>query len=350
MVNDLFPSATLLSIRASENDSILYIPVVVHVVYRTAMQNISDEQIFSQINVLNEDFNRKNADSILTLPVFRPVAANCKIVFFLARNDDTGSTTSGITRTITSHGPFADDDLHFSNRGGKDAWNTKRFLNVWVADMTDRVFGYGNPPGTSPATDGVVVDFQYFGTTGTVTTPFNKGRTATHEVGHWLGLKHPWGNAGGCSDDDGIIDTPSQFGPSTGCNLNRVSCGALNMVQNFMDESDDACMNIFTKGQKKVMRNSLFLLRPEAYQTALITSLNSEAAEAIKLSYIGNNCYQINSSQYAVMYVCDVTGRQLDFSEENFSNFKRVRIQEIGTNVKIFTLKGNRSVIRIKTF
>jgi hypothetical protein len=279
----------------------LYVPVVVHIVFNTPEQNISDEQIYSQLQALNHDFNRTNPDSVQTIPAFSSVTAHCNIRFLLTSYDESGNPSSGIVRIQTQHGPFSNADIHFTNRGGSDAWNTERFFNIWVADLADGVFGFSTHPNLSPGEDGIVIDYSYFGTVGTVATPYDRGRTTTHEAGHWLGLKHLWGDAGACITDDGIDDTPTQSGPSVACDLNRLSCGNLNMVQNFMDLSDDRCMNFFTRGQRAVMRQSLLTQRQELLQSGeLITSTDSRKAadaEPVIIEIIHSGLLRITSSE-----------------------------------------------------
>lgn len=289
----------------------VFIPVVIHVVYQTPDQNISTEQIISQLSVLNEDFNRLNADTINTLSVFKTIAGNAKIIFQLALKDETDNPSDGITRTPSLHGPFFNDDIHYTALGGKNAWNTSRFLNIWVCDLPEGTFGFGTPPGTDGERDGVVIDFRYFGTMGTAVQSYSKGRTTTHEIGHWLGLKHLWGTVGGCVDDDGVEDTPLQSGPSSGCNLSRVSCNALNMVQNFMDQSSDDCMNFFTKGQVLEMRRNLFAHRAEAIQEGIVTSV-SETRPVMELIKTANGLYKLNSSEVIVnAKAFDLLGREI---------------------------------------
>lgn len=297
-------AAQVLSGRTAAEDAgaDVYLPVVIHVLYRMAEQNITDAQVQSQLRVFNEDFNRRNADTTQTLSVFQRVAASARIHFYLVK----------VNRVATTHGPFANDDVHYSDRGGADAWDASQYLNVWVCDLTDGVFGYGTPPGTAPEKDGIVIDYQYFGRTGTVAAPYDKGRTATHEAGHWLGLKHPWGDVGGCGDDDGIDDTPAQESGSHGCQLDRTSCGGLNMVQNFMDLSYDGCMNLFTKGQCAVMRRVLFEQRAGLIHDAgVVTAIDEDVAVA-NVQYLGNQIFQVETSGVlADVEIVDVLGRRL---------------------------------------
>ena len=231
-------------------NGIITIPVVVHVVYRTAAENISTAQINSQIAILNEDFRRLNSDATTQWPQ----AADAEIEFCLATVDPNGNSTTGITRTQTSvvaHG--TDDSVKFDSQGGKDAWPASDYLNIWVCNIGGGILGYAQFPGGPANTDGVVNGHQYFGNTGTATAPFNLGRTMTHEVGHYLNLRHIWGD-GNCNVDDFVSDTPTSDAPNYGCASSHVSCSSLDMVQNYMDYSDDACMNLYTQGQKTRMR------------------------------------------------------------------------------------------------
>lgn len=245
--------------------NVITIPVVAHVIYKYNSQNISDEQIQSQIDVLNEDFRRANADANNTWSQ----AADVMIEFCLATTDPDGNQTNGINRRKTNKPSFGvNDQMKFNSQGGIDAWPASDYLNMWVCNLTGGYLGYAQFPGGPDATDGVVVDYAYFGTIGTATAPFDLGRTATHEVGHWLNLRHIWGD-GGCSVDDFVGDTPLSDGPNYGCNPGHVSCGTVDMVQNYMDYTDDACMNLFTIGQGDRM-NALF--GPGGFREGLLTS------------------------------------------------------------------------------
>ena len=229
--------------------AVITIPVVFHVVYNTTAENISDARILAQLQVLNEDFRRLNSDADGTWPQ----AADTEIQFCLATVDPNGNPTTGITRTSTSVTSFGSSNtVKFNSSGGKDAWPRDSYLNYWVCDLSGGLLGYAQFPGGSASTDGVVCDYLYTGTVGS-SPPFNLGRTGTHEVGHWLNLRHIWGD-GGCGVDDFVADTPVSDGPNYGCSPSTVSCSTVDMVQNYMDYSDDACMNLFTLGQKTRMQ------------------------------------------------------------------------------------------------
>ena len=242
---------------------IITIPVVVHILFSNQQYNISDEQVLSQLTVLNEDFRKLNADAVTVPEVFKSRAADVKIMFCLAQVDPNGRPRKGIVRKQTSiQSFFGDDAMKFSAAGGDDAWDTKKYLNIWVCNLFGRSLGYATMPGSQPDKDGVVINYDVFGTIGNIRAPFNKGRTATHEIAHWLGLKHIWGDAN-CGVDE-VDDTPQQKSYNFNCPTfpHVSSCSPDNngdMFMNFMDLVDDGCMSMFTYGQKKRMR-SLFAI------------------------------------------------------------------------------------------
>lgn len=244
--------------RDTTLNEVINIPVVIHVIYKTTAQNISGDQIRSQLTALNNDFANLNQDKSKRPGVFSGLAADVKIKFCLAQVDPQGNKTTGIIRKSTTADVFtADDAMKTSLRGGDNPWDNKKYLNIWVCALSGRSLGYATPPGSNAAIDGVVIAFDVFGTVGSLRTSFNKGRTATHEVGHWMGLKHLWGDTD-CGDD-GIDDTPRQktynFGTPVFPNVTSCSPNANgDMFMNYMDFSDDAAMNMFTNDQKKRMR------------------------------------------------------------------------------------------------
>jgi len=245
--------------NVTNTPALIRIPVVVHVVYNRDEQNISEDQVRSQIETLNKEFRKAHADTTLIPAHFRELAADCYIEFALAKVDPKGYATSGIIRKFSSIKTFGMDDRIKSNAtGGSDAWDNERYLNIWVGNLVGGIIGYSSPLGGPPEKDGIVVAYFAFGTRGNIRSPYNKGRTTLHEVGHWLGLKHIWGEAN-CGSDE-VEDTPPQSGPTRGCPGGVVrSCGNNtkgNMYNNYMDLTNDECINMFTIGQRDRMRAS----------------------------------------------------------------------------------------------
>ncbi len=256
--------------------TIITIPIVVHVVWAphidqnglvTTSENIPNSQIQYQIDVLNNDFRRQNIDQINTEAAWQSDAADCEIEFCLATIDPIGQPTDGINRIETTHGEFGmGNDIHTSSAGGSDDWPNKDYLNIWVCNLGSGLLGYATPPSSLILDgDGVVINYTNFGDSGN--NPYHKGRTATHEIGHWLNLEHLWGAWGFCGDDQ-VTDTPEQETYSLNCPgfpSNPNSCSSNNsngdMFQNYMDYTNDACMNLFTNGQKARMLAAINLFR-----------------------------------------------------------------------------------------
>jgi hypothetical protein len=242
--------------------SVRTIPVVVHVLYNTAAENISLAQIKSQIAVLNRDYRCKNTDKSKAPQVWKGLVADAYVEFALATKDPQGKATSGVTRTRTSRTDFeADDSMKSSDTDGVDAWPTNKYLNIWVCTLGGGLLGYAQFPGGPAATDGVVILNTAFGTNGTARAPFNLGRTATHEVGHWLNLRHIWGDTEDCSGSDLVADTPNAEGPNYGKpHWPHVSCSNGpngDMFMNYMDYVDDDSMFMFTPQQVSRIRATL---------------------------------------------------------------------------------------------
>ncbi len=265
---------------ALSSTEVITIPVVVHVIHDNSFgtiggplnSNISDAQIYSQIEVLNEDFRRLNADTTNTPAAFQPVAADSYIEFCMASRDPDGNTTTGITRTFSNLGPFDINDA--STLANIISWPTDEYLNIWVCELSGGLLGYAQFPDDSDLdglasyngsaeTDGVVMNHENFGNqigTATLPDPYTFGRTCTHEVGHWLGLLHIWGSTG-CFGTDHVDDTPNAESENYNCPTGQTSCLSTDMVENYMDYTDDLCMNIFTADQATRMR-SVFDVSP----------------------------------------------------------------------------------------
>lgn len=248
-----FPSLRTLA------DEVRTIPVVVHIIHNGEAlgqgANIPDSQIYAQIRIMNEDFRRQNADASSTLPEFQPVAVDAHIEFVLAKQDPRGLPTTGINRVKGSQSEYDLSDA--GTLSDLSYWDSNDYLNIWVAPLSGINLGYAsfpqsdlaglNFPPSAKETDGVTIDYQYFGEGGNATGS-SLGRTATHEVGHFLGLRHIWGD-GGCEVDDYVTDTPDQNGSNSSCVTSRTTCESLDMIQNYMDYTPDRCMNLFTQGQ-----------------------------------------------------------------------------------------------------
>jgi len=260
-----FYAATLAQHDVSR--AVIKIPVVFHVVFENATENISDAQIMSQLAVLNEDYRKLNANFSQTPSVFQGLGADFEFEFCLATEDPAGNPTTGITRTQTSNANFAsssnDDKIKFTSQGGFNAWNANKYLNIWVCDLGSGLLGYAQFPGGPNSTDGVVLTYTSVGRppANTFNTPYNLGRTATHEVGHWLNLYHIWGNEdSGCGNQPGstgtdeVSDTPVQDQANYQCPpFPHVTCNNGpngDHFMNYMDYGDDDCLTMFTTGQK----------------------------------------------------------------------------------------------------
>lgn len=244
--------------------SVTLLPIVVHIVWYEEQDNLSDSVIAKQIERLNLDFNH-NIHRRADIPSeFAPSLGDPQIRFCLAARDPSGSPHSGITRTRTTldHIGTVKDALnrfqiHYAASGGYDAWPTDQYINIWVGRM-ENIFGRSTIGGMVPVKeeDGIVIDPIYF-----TISPNSKllGRTLVHEMGHYLGLKHTWGQIiGDCDEDDGLQDTPAQEGPYFNCPQHpQFSCGQKSMFMNFMDFVDDDCSKFFTKDQVSLMWTTL---------------------------------------------------------------------------------------------
>ena len=245
--------------------AVVTIPVVFHVIHEYGPENISKAQILDQMRILNEDFRRRNADTSETRAIFKSIAADCEIEFKLATKDPNGGCTDGITRTAS--------DL--TNGGDEDAkalikWDQSRYLNIWVVKSIGRaanILGYAVlPTSNDKSGDGIILRAAYVGSIGTGSKEY-AGRTLTHEIGHYLGLWHPFQNSSQDDDcgtsncqrsGDWICDTPPVLNASFGCNTARNSCtndspDLLDQIENFMDYADGNCTNMFTRDQRTRM-------------------------------------------------------------------------------------------------
>jgi hypothetical protein len=362
-------------LRVSAESDVVRIPVVVHVIHDQAPTlvgglnnpNISEEQIKSQIQVLNEDFRRilgTNGHNTSAL------GADTGIEFFLAEFDPQGKPTNGITRTQytvkNSFDPFADDALLSSLA----YWPSDQYLNIWVCRLTSGYLGIAQFPAVQGVpgldalneaferTDGAIIDFRYFGRrTGAITSRiYNLGRTTTHEIGHWLGLIHTWGDTD-CGTDY-CDDTPQAFGPNrtTVCTPVFSNCGGVrtrNMIENYLDYSPDSCMSIFTRCQAERMRTILELsprraklvenarkARLESTPTLTVTLVNHPALgqerPSLKIQFpefqdIDILVYTTTGQEYKRLYYPDSWSRQIELDTQQWEKgvyFVKVKVRE----------------------
>ncbi len=287
------------------------IPIVFHVVYNTAAQNVSDTQIGYALTQLNQDWSRTNSDTNNTPAVWKSIAANMQIQFCLANKDPNGNATNGIIhkQTSTTSFPNADNTIKASSSGGDDPWNTSKYLNIWIGYLSSGgLLGYGAFPPIN-STYGTVVDYS---TIGSLTHPnsaggqYGYGRTLSHEIGHCFNLYHIWGNvSSGCSNNsDSVTDTPSMDGPTSGCPSGVVTtpgCPAGSdgspasnvspgrMYQNIMDYTDDQCYNMFTNGQKA---------RCQTCIAQYLSTVANSAATVCSATGIAENIFNDNITLY----------------------------------------------------
>jgi len=337
------------SSQSERVQTVYHIPVVFHVVWNTESQNIPDSVIFSQIEVLNEDYRRLNTNADQTRAEFLPVAADVEIEFHLATIDPQGNPTNGIVRTETAQSGWqldifsqenTLDYVKFSDQGGSDAWDTQHYMNVWVCNIEPslfgQIFGLAYPPNGTPnwpansaepsaAVSGVIVHYSTVGRNNPAAdedgvTDNNLGRTLVHETGHYFGLRHIWGDGffNGCNADDGLADTPNcAAADNYQCNLNANTCTDApvdfnDMIENYMDYSKESCQNMFTQEQKDMMRYVLENFRSglipgqiqvdEAAPLAEVTLFPNPAAETITLR---------NAPLGSLVSIVDLSGRTL---------------------------------------
>ncbi|MBI1306904.1 MAG: PKD domain-containing protein [Bacteroidetes bacterium] len=241
--------------------TVVIVPVVFHVIHNYGVENISKEQILNQMETLNKDYRRQNADTSKTRSQFKSIAADMEIEFRLATKDPDGNCTDGITRTVSELTYGGDESVKELVR-----WDYTKYLNVWVIhhigmsnDDGTIIAGYSRFPfQTSSKTDGIIVDYRFIGSIGTSSSSV-AGRTLTHEVGHWFGLLHPFQDGCGSTDcsrtGDLVCDTPPVESANFGCPLTSNSCSndspdQLDNVENYMDYANGSCQNMFTAGQK----------------------------------------------------------------------------------------------------
>lgn len=260
-----------------------FIPIVFHIVLNNP-DIITDAQIQAQLDVLNKDFAGLNSDSVMLPAAFKPLFGKSQIQFRLAQRTPDNEPSNGIVRTSTTTPTYGtlDKSLKYSKLGGDDSWDADRYFNVWITNLAGGfILGYATFPGTSPpAEEGVVI--HYTTLPADSLTKYNRGRTLTHETGHFFYLYHIWGDENGCAGTDFVDDTPNQGTFSGGCPGGAIvtdGCSPFSpgiLYENYMDYTDDACMCLFTKGQGARMETALTTFHPGYF--------TSNGAEPVTLS------------------------------------------------------------------
>ena len=338
---------------------VITIPVVVHILYQESSQNISDEQVLSQIDVLNKAFSLQHADTAKIPAYFRGLAANCRIQFCLARVDPKGRATNGMVRKNTWVTMFgADDRIKFTSQGGDDAWDSDKYFNIWVGNLAGGMVAYSSAIGGPRERDGIAVKPTAFGTKGTATAPYHLGKTVVHETGHWMGLRHIWGDA--TCGDDLVDDTPRQRTSNRGC-PSGVKPGCDNtpygeMYMNYMDLTSDDCMLMFTAGQMNRMRSSF---APGGPHYALLTSngctgtpLPAEAAvpavekPVVKLVNIYPNPAQ-NNLVIDLKENTELLGSDAQVLNQMGQPVKTFKLTQVKTTINISQLAGGVYIIKL---
>lgn len=351
--------------KSLNSDEIIRIPVVVHIIHNNAQgviggpnnSNISDEQIFSQIRVLNEDYRKK-----IGTPGFNnsPFGTDMGIEFFLAQKDPNNKPTIGINRIYSPKSSFDifKDNLLMSNLS---YWDSNKYLNIWVTNLADNYIGYGEFPGgafdgleltdVDERIDGVIIDNSVFGyKTGTASTGvYNAGRTLTHEIGHWFGLLHTWGDE--FCGSDYVDDTPptekgnlSIFCKTTFSNCKGVK--TLNMIENYLDYTPDSCMNIFTSGQKTRVR-AILEISKRRKRLVENSKFNLPSTEALVVNLIENPSQKsyfefqilVNNFKNFDYLIFDLLGNKLREGKFLDSPSRIVQVDKKGLSKGVYLLK-----------
>jgi len=355
---------------------VVTIPVVVHIIHDGddigANENISEAQILSQIQVLNEDYGGTNANISNVPAEFTSITAtDPEIQFCLAQQDPDGFLTTGIVRYDMGRSSWNTIPSIDNTIKSATIWDRDKYLNIWVVQFggfLNGVLGFAQFPGfPSPNTDGIVITYEAFGRApenpftsiaGLGTNPFNGGRTASHEVGHWLNLLHSWGD-GGCSSSDSVSDTPTQVNTYMGCiSTPQISCGSSDAYMTFLSEVDDACMLMFTNGQKMRMHATL-----NSTRASLLTSngcvpgiINSISEKELNLGEKINLFPNPASAEFMLdvkdlkiesITLIDIVGKEILKNISTVKNTKTIRvdINDLQKGVYIVRIKTTKGIV-----
>ncbi len=335
---------------------VITIPVVFHILYKDASQNVADKKIQDQLEVLNKAFQSSHADTSKIPSYFRELAVDCRFKFVLAKVDPQGRATSGIVRKSTSITMFGiDDRIKYSSQGGDDAWDSDKYLNVWVGSLAGGIAGYSSPIGGPKDRDGVSIRTDAFGPgNGGV---YSGGKTLVHEVGHWMGLRHIWGDA--TCGDDLVDDTPKQKTANRGCPSGiRVTCENTpygDNYNNYMDQVNDECMLMFTRGQMNRMRIAFekggprhAILSSNGYNgtPTAEASLPEEEVISVKLTNIYPNPTQKSITIEVLQN--SLLGSDITILNQFGQSVQKARINQLKTLIDVTVLPRGVYFIRIE--
>jgi hypothetical protein len=342
--------------------SVITIPVVVHILYHTDEENLSDAVVQSQIDVLNQDFARLNQDAILTPAVWQNTAAAVGIQFCLASIRPDSVPSTGIERKhtdLTSWQSF--NDMKFENQGGLNAWDRDHYMNIWVGNLEGNAIGITQMPYgmTTAATDGMCISYKTFGRIGNhLDSRYNLGRTVTHETGHWLGLYHIWGDdSGNCITTGGgsdlMDDTPDQVDNTYDCPVFPVTdaCSPAYpgiMFMNYLDYTDDACMNMFTNDQAAKMRYVLDNIRTTIRDN--VSSCSGAITVSLPIKLFPNPVSDdvlihtyFNTPASVEFSLKDIFGRELIHQQKSLTSYEIVpfNVTSIPSGVYVVSVNAN---------
>ncbi|MDG2450863.1 MAG: M43 family zinc metalloprotease [Saprospiraceae bacterium] len=344
----------------SSRSSKFEIPIIFHIFTLTGEEPLSERTIYEQIDVLNENYSQVNAPSAL-YPEASVLASNPNISFYLSNKDPNGDPATGMIHYSTNdlslgNVPEQEEPRKVMNAilGGADPWDTERYLNIYISPRNDGILGDSSFPKTGDsAEDGVVIKNSVVGF-----QPFNNrfglGKTLVHEIGHYLGLRHPFGGNERCEDNDGIDDTPIHNSFYFGCpEYPQESCGSLDLIYNFMDFHDDVCLRFFTKGQVDLIHHTLNICRAELVNQSIPTSDRNVRINEI-ISYHDGNYLIVHDRDFRSLNievkVMDISGRVIRHLDANNESTIRINSNHLISGVYLLLLERENNYETRKIF
>ena len=354
----------LMSVESIEERGLVYVPVVFHVVYSTEDQNISEERILDQLDLLNTCFRAGNSGLQNLYGSFSDFIGHPNIQFCLAEQDASGQATSGILRKETEQFDIGrSEDLFDSDKGGSSAWDTDRYINIWIAPTQSFIGKATFPNEGPPEQQGIIIDPYYVGGIewpGPVLN-YDRGKSLVHEMGHYFGLEHLWGSdIDDCSIDDGIDDTPACSATYVNtCFLQGESCGSLDMSSNFMMYSYDDCLLFFTREQAIFMNTALYNYRPGLLENSLsCRPLGPPVESDLELNIVlqDNQVLMVEprgltqGDEWPSFYLFDCTGRLLIQRDIELNTISPFSVMEFPSGVYFLNLSFGEHRISKKIF